>query len=168
MTFLLRALCHCIFHHYIHYWCDFTSCWIWANHHFSLCSLLHHYPRFCFWFIILISPLIIFLQRPLFPVWHFLCIILTHLVTKSFFFIASLLILYSHWAHLGPWLTSFSIHVAFYTWGHGFFYHWVFGPSFPSFLLPYHPSLRYVPCFKTTLRSWDQMSFSIAPTWTGV
>ena len=48
------------------------------------------------------------------------------------------------------------------------FYHWVFGPSFHLFLLPYHPSLRYVPCFKTILRPWDQMSFSIAPTWTGV
>ena len=29
------------------------------------------------------------------------------------------------------------------------FYHWVFGPSFPSFLLPYHLSLYYVPCLKT-------------------
>ncbi|KAL6310844.1 hypothetical protein AAG906_036893 [Vitis piasezkii] len=36
--------------------------------------------------------------------------------------------------------------------------HRVFGPSFLSFLLPYHPSLRYVPCLKTTLRPWDQMS----------
>ena len=43
------------------------------------------------------------------------------------------------------------------------FYHWVFGPSFPSFLLLYHHSLRYVPCLKTILRPWDQMS-SIAPT----
>ena len=34
-------------------------------------------------------------------------------------------------------------------WG---FDHWVFGHSFPSFLLPYHPSLRYVPCLKTTMR----------------
>ena len=49
-----------------------------------------------------------------------------------------------------------------------FFYHWVFGPSFPSFLLLYRPSLIYVPCFKTTLRPWDQMSSSTAPTWTSV
>ena len=33
----------------------------------------------------------------------------------------SSLILYSHWAPSGPWLTSFSTHIAFYTWGHEFF-----------------------------------------------
>ncbi|RVW41405.1 hypothetical protein CK203_095204 [Vitis vinifera] len=38
--------------------------------------------------------------------------------------------------------------------------------SFPSFLLPYHPSLYYVPCLKTTMRPWDQMSSSTASTWT--
>ncbi|RVW99488.1 hypothetical protein CK203_038488 [Vitis vinifera] len=38
--------------------------------------------------------------------------------------------------------------------------------SFLSILLPYHPSLRYVPCLKTTLRPWDQMSSSTAHTWT--
>ena len=48
------------------------------------------------------------------------------------------------------------------------FDHWVFGPSFPSFLSPYYPSLRYVPCLKTTLRPWDQMSSSIASAWAGV
>ena len=45
--------------------------------------------------------------------------------------------------------------------------HQVFGPSFLSFLLPYHLSLRYVPCLKTTLRPWDQMSSLTASTWTG-
>ncbi|RVW17448.1 hypothetical protein CK203_085516 [Vitis vinifera] len=39
--------------------------------------------------------------------------------------------------------------------------------NFYSFLLPYHPSLRYVPCLKTTLRPWDQMSSLTASTWTG-
>ena len=48
------------------------------------------------------------------------------------------------------------------------FYYWLFEPSFPSFLLLYHPSLHYVLCLKTTLRPWDQMSFLIALTWTGV
>ncbi|RVW29097.1 hypothetical protein CK203_112339 [Vitis vinifera] len=43
-----------------------------------------------------------------------------------------------------------------------------FQHSFPSFMSPYHPSLRYVPCLKTTLRLWDQMSSSIALTWTAV
>ena len=32
---LLRTPSHCHFHHYIHYWCDFTSCLIWVDHHFS-------------------------------------------------------------------------------------------------------------------------------------
>ncbi|RVW98900.1 hypothetical protein CK203_033854 [Vitis vinifera] len=40
--------------------------------------------------------------------------------------------------------------------------------SFLSFLLPYHPSLHYVPCLKTTLRPWDQMSSLTAFTWTGL
>ena len=31
---LLRTLSHCPFHHYIHYWCDFTSCLIWVDYHF--------------------------------------------------------------------------------------------------------------------------------------
>ncbi|WKA02256.1 hypothetical protein VitviT2T_020468 [Vitis vinifera] len=38
--------------------------------------------------------------------------------------------------------------------------------SFLSFLSPYHLGLRYVPCLKTTLRPWDQMSSSAASTWT--
>ena len=64
--FLLGALCHCFFHHYIHWRCDFTSCWIWADHHSSSCSLLHHHSRFFFWFIHFVSPLVLFLQRPIF------------------------------------------------------------------------------------------------------
>ena len=36
---LLRTLGHCLFHYYIHYWCDFTSCLIWVDHHFS--SYIH-------------------------------------------------------------------------------------------------------------------------------
>ncbi|RVX04727.1 hypothetical protein CK203_024997 [Vitis vinifera] len=38
----------------------------------------------------------------------------------------------------------------------------VFGSGFPSFQSPYHPSLRYVLCLKTTLRPWDQISSSAA------
>ncbi|KAL6321309.1 hypothetical protein AAG906_016343 [Vitis piasezkii] len=48
------------------------------------------------------------------------------------------------------------------------FDYWVFELSFSSFLSPYHPSLRYVPCLKTTLRPWDQMSSSTASAWTVV
>ena len=54
-----------------------------------------------------------------------------------------------------------------YTRGYGFD-HWVFEPSFPSFLSPYHPGLRYVPCLKTTLRPRDQtLSLTIwfVPSW---
>ena len=36
---LLRALGHCLFHHYINCWCDFTPCLIWVDHHFS--SYIH-------------------------------------------------------------------------------------------------------------------------------
>ena len=56
----------------------------------------------------------------LFPVWHFTCIILTHPAIRSFFFITLLLTSRSCWAHSGPWLMSFSVHIAFYTWGHEF------------------------------------------------
>ena len=49
-----------------------------------------------------------------------LCIILAHLIINLICFIVSLLIFYSHWAPSGPWLTNSSIHVAFYTRGHGF------------------------------------------------
>ena len=35
------------------------------------------------------------------------------------------------------------MHVAFYTRGDGVD-HWVFEPSFPSFLLPYHPTVRVI------------------------
>ena len=48
------------------------------------------------------------------------------------------------------------------------FYYWVFEPNFPSFLLPNHPNLHYVPCLKTIMRQWDQISSSIALIWTGV
>ena len=32
---LLRTPSHCPSHHYIHYWCDFTSCLIWVDHYLS-------------------------------------------------------------------------------------------------------------------------------------
>ena len=38
---LLRALGHCLFHHYINCWCDFTPCLIWVYHHFS--SYIHRF-----------------------------------------------------------------------------------------------------------------------------
>ena len=48
--------------------------------------------------------------------------------------------------------------------GYGFD-HWVFEPSFPSFLSCYHLGLRYVLCLKTTLRPWDQTLSLTVFTW---
>ena len=58
------------------------------------------------------------------------------------------------WLPLVPWLMRFFLCITSGTWGYGFD-HWVFEPSFPSLLSPFHPGLRYVPCLKTTLRPWD-------------
>ena len=62
---LLGALGHCLFHHYVHCWCDFTSCLIWVDHYSYLCYLFHYHPRFRFRFIIFTSHLILFLQQPI-------------------------------------------------------------------------------------------------------
>ena len=45
---LLGTLGHCPFHHYAHYWCDFTPCLTWVDHHFS--SYIH-----CFAIILVIA-----------------------------------------------------------------------------------------------------------------
>ena len=78
----------------------------------SLSLLVIHPIRF---------TLLFFSYTDLFQVWYFSCIILVYLIISLFCFIVSFFILYSHWAPSSPWLASFSIHVAFYTWGHGFF-----------------------------------------------
>ena len=124
----------------------------------SSSSLLVIHP-ICF------TPLLFF-YTDLFQVWYFLCIIFAYLIISLICFIVSLLILYLHWAPLGPWLMSFSIHVAFYTWGHGFL---IIGYlSLVSFHFYYPISLHYVLCLKTILRPWDQMSSSTASTLTGI
>ena len=75
---LLGTLGRCPFHHYIHYWCDFTLCLIWVDHHFS--SYIH-----CFAIILIIAydsshslhPLVLFLHRPIPDLifsWHHSCI----------------------------------------------------------------------------------------------
>ena len=111
---LLGALGHCPFHHYVHCWCDFISCLIGADHHSSSCSLLRHHPHFCFLFILFISPLILFLQRPI----PGLILSLHHHYTShyQFDFLHCLLIITIFTSGiLSPWLMKFSIHVAFYT-----------------------------------------------------
>ena len=93
---LLGTLGHCPFHHYIHYWCDFTPCLTRVDDHFS--SYIH-----CFAIILIIacdsshslSPIVLFLHWH-FQVWYFPCIIFAYLIISLICFIVSLLILYSH------------------------------------------------------------------------
>ena len=49
--------------------------------------------------------------------------------------------------------------------GYGDYIIGIFEPSFLSFLSPYYLNLRYVPCFKTTLRPWLHTLYLIAHTW---
>ena len=141
---------------------------IWVDHHFSL--YIH-----CFAIILVIAYdsshslhfLVLFLHRSIpgliFPL-HHSCVshyqfeLLHHLIIDIIFTLST----FRSMAH-----EFFNTCCILYmrAW---VFDHWVFGPSFPSFLLPYHLSLRYIPCLKTTLRPWDQMSSSTAPTWTGI
>ena len=62
---LLGTLSHCPFHHYVHYWCDFTPCLIWVVHHISsyihcfsiilvlACDSAHSLHPRCFFFLTL-------------------------------------------------------------------------------------------------------------------
>ena len=127
---LLGALGHYPFHHYIHYWCDFTPCLIWVDHYSSLCYLFHHHPRFRSWFIIFTSCLIIFLQQPI----SGLIFSSRHHYTYHVLFFFS----YSNPSQVSD--------------------HWVFEPCFLSFLSPYYLSLCYVLGLKTTLRPWYHAS----------
>ena len=91
---LLGALGHCPFHHCIHYWCDFPSYLIWVDHHSFSYSVFRHHPQFCFWFILFISPLILFLQRPILG----LLLSLHHFCTSHYQF--NLLHLSPHWHYI--------------------------------------------------------------------
>ena len=91
----------------------------WSSLFFAY-SLFCYYPPHCSWFVPFTFSPMIFSYIDLFQVWYFPYIILVYLIISLICLIVSLLILYSHWAPLGPWLTNFSIHVTFYTWGHGF------------------------------------------------
>ena len=132
---LLGDLGHCLFHHYIHCWCDFTSYFdlSWSSF-ISICSLFRRHPCHCFWFISFILPPCSFLTLT-YSRFATLFTLFLHILLSVRFasFISSSI--YSHWAPLGLWLTSFYAHFAFIHEGLGFD-HRVFGPSFPSFLLP--------------------------------
>ena len=109
---LLGALGHCLFHHYVHCWCDITPCLIWVDHYSSLCYLFHHHPRFRFWFIIFTSRLILFLQQPI------LSLILSshHHYTYHYQFILLHLSPYRHHIHVrhpqvhGSWDSLYKLH----------------------------------------------------------
>ena len=144
---LLRTPSHCPFHHYIHYWCDFTSCLISVDHHISL--YIH-----CFAVIFVIAcdsshslyPLVLFLHWPIpdltFP-FHRSCIShyqfdLPHCLIIDIIFALGILRSMAHGiyytcciSYMRAWVSD----------------HWVFEFSFPSFLSPYHidlPTLRPV------------------------
>ena len=79
-------------------------------------SHLHH----CLWFIPFASLPCSFLTLTYSRFDIFLASSSHISLSVRFSSFVSLLILYSHWAPSSPWFTSFSIHVAFHTWGHEF------------------------------------------------
>ena len=132
---------------------------------FFVYSSFRYYPYHCLWFIPFASPPYSFLT-----------------LTYSRFDIspASLLRISLSVDLLHPVIDIIFTLGTFRSMAHELFYtccnlymrawafdHWVFGLSFLSFLLTYHPSLRYVPCLKTTL-AMGLMSCSTTPTWPSV
>ena len=124
---LLGALGHCPFHHCVRYWRDLLSYLIWADHHLFSYSMLHHHPRFHFCFIIFIPPLIPFLQWPHFRVWYPLRSIIIHCIIIVTMFTVGI---FRSMAH-DIFYTCCILYMRAWV-----FDHWVFGPSFPSFLSP--------------------------------
>ena len=137
---LLGTPGHCPIYHYIHYWCDFTPCLIWLDHHFF--SYIHY---FAIIFVIAcdsshsLHPFVLFLHWPIlgliFPL-HHSCVsryqfnLLHRLIIDIIFILGTLRsmaykLFYTYCIlYMRAWV----------------FYHWVFEPSFLSFLLPYHPT----------------------------
>ena len=100
---LLKALSHCHFHHYIHYWCDFTSCLIWVDHRLS--SYIH-----CFAVIFIIVSLS-FLSSFMLHLIHFTsCSLLTatHLGFDTHFASSFHISLSVHFASFVSLSTSYS------------------------------------------------------------
>ena len=94
-----------------------------------------------------------FSYSDLFQVWLFLCIILTHLIISSFLFIIFLPPLFSHWRSIAHEIFCTYRILCTRVWD-SFFIIGYFEPSFLSFLSPYYPSLRFIPCLKIILRPW--------------
>ena len=134
---------------------------------FFIYSLFCYHPRHCLWFIPFTSPPCSF-PTLTYSRFDISLASFLHISLSIWFASSSHYWYYIHIGHPqvhGSW--AFLCMLQFIHEGM-VFYHWVFGPSFLSFLLPYHPGLHYVLCLKTTLRPWDRMSSSTAPTWTGV
>ena len=147
-----------------------TSLHVWSG------SIITPFGVICFIIIILVFVsdssfslhLLFFSYSDPSRVWYLIHIIITHLTISLIRFICFLIYLMFTVGTIGS-----LAHGIYYTCCISYmrawvFDHWVFGPSFPSFLSPQHPNLRYVPCLKTTLRPWDQMSSSTASAWAGV
>ena len=140
---LIRTLSHCPFHHYIHYWCDFTPCLIWVDHH-----LFSHIHCFAVVFFIVacdsshsLHVLFSSYSNPS-RVWYSLCIIIPHITISSFCFICLLIDIIFTLGILRSRLMGFTIHVAFHIWGHGFL---IIGYlSLVSFHFYYPITLAYV------------------------
>ena len=86
----LETLSHCIFHHYIHCWYDFTPCLIWVDHHSSL--YVH-----CFTIILAIA-------FDSFPSLHPLILVLQWLIPSLLLFLHHFYIFHYHFNlfHLSP------------------------------------------------------------------
>ena len=103
----------------------------------------HHFYR-CLWFISFPSRLVLSLQRPI----SGSMLISHHHYTHHYQFILFHLSLYRYHIHVrrpqvhGSWGSLYMLHFIYEGMS---FDHWVFVPSFLSFLLPYHPiTLAYV------------------------
>ena len=148
---LLRTPSHCPFHHYVHYWCDFTPCLIWVDHYSSLCYLFIIILVFASDSSFSLHVLFFSYSNPS-RVWYSLRVIITHITINSFCFIGLLIdILFT----LGILMSM--AHGIYYTWCISYmrawvYDHWVFEPCFISFLSPYYLSLSYVLGLKTTFR----------------
>ena len=147
-----------------------TSLHVWSE------LIITHLGVICFVIIILVFAsdslfllhLLFFSHSDLSRVWYSIRTIITHLIISSTYFICILIDIIFTLDTLGSMVHEILCTCCISHTTAWVSVHWVFEPSFPSFLSPYHPSLRYVPCLETTQRPWDQASSSITSTWTGV
>ena len=119
---------HCLLHHYIRWWFDYSP-WLDLSGlvfiHFSSIYLFLSWYRICLAYIVLCS------YQFTFHVQYFPHIILIHPINSLIFFISShssliysswilsSSLIYSYWTSLGPWFMRLSVHIAFYTRGYG-------------------------------------------------